>query len=75
MTIFSLCLLTSACFGQEEYRNKDWHFSFPIPEGWDIITDEFLLEDHASDMEIRFDDVEILALLLKESPQGKIEII
>jgi hypothetical protein len=76
VAIVSLCLLSTACYGQqEEYRSKKWHFSFSVPEGWDAVTDELSIEDHSKDMEIRFDNLEILALLQKESPQGKNSII
>ena len=75
IVIVSLFILSTVCFGQEEYRNKKWHFSLTIPAGWDIITDEYELEDYTKDMEIRFDEVGFIALLLKESQQGRNSIL
>jgi hypothetical protein len=73
--IVSLCLLSTACFGQEEYRNKKWHFSFLVPKGWEIISDELALNDYTKDMKIRFDDADILSLCQQSDKSNKSSIL
>jgi hypothetical protein len=69
MVIISLCLLSTACLGQEEYRNKKLHFSFMAPQGYEIISDELVLGDYTKNMEIRFGDADIL-LFCQQSGKG-----
>ena len=62
IVILSICFLATVCFAQEQYNNSQWHFSFVVPEGWEVITEDALLSEHTEDIEIRFGDAEILAL-------------
>jgi hypothetical protein len=75
VVVVSLCLLSTACFGQEEYRNKKWHFSFMVPDGWEIISDELVLDDYTKNMKIRFDDAAILSLCRQSDKSNKSSIL
>ncbi len=57
-----ICLLATVCSAQEKYSNSKWHFSFTVPEGWEVITEEAVLSNYAKIYEIRFKDMEILAV-------------
>jgi uncharacterized protein YbdZ (MbtH family) len=58
----SICFLATVCSAQEKYSNSKWHFSFTVPEGWEVITDEMVLNNYTKMVEVRFADAEVLAL-------------
>lgn len=62
IVVANICFLATVCFAQEKYSNSKWHFSFTVPEGWEVITKDTLLSNYAEELEIRFKDVEILAM-------------
>lgn len=62
IVIVGVCFLATVCFAQQEYNNSKWHFSSMVPEGWEVITDDMMLSKSTEELEIRFEDVEILAL-------------
>jgi hypothetical protein len=66
-----ICFLATVCFAQEKYHNSKWHFSFTVPEGWEIITDETVLNNYTKMFETRFEYVEVLALCRKAGSDGK----
>ena len=57
-----ICLLATVCSAQEKYSNSKWHFSFAVPEGWEVITEEEVLSNYSKLYETRFEDSEILAV-------------
>jgi hypothetical protein len=57
-----ICLLATVCSAQEKYSNSKWHFSFTVPEGWEVITDAAVLNNYPKIYEIRFKGSEILAV-------------
>lgn len=65
IAIITVCFLSIACFSQEQYDNSDWHFTFTVPEDWEIATDEMLLEENKEKYANRFDGTESLALFRK----------
>jgi len=62
IVIIGVCFLATVCSAQQEYSNSKWHFSLTVPEDWEVITEDMLLSEHTEELEIRFEDVEILAL-------------
>lgn len=37
LIIAGLCLATAICYGQQEYENSKWHFSFTVPDDWEPV--------------------------------------
>jgi hypothetical protein len=72
--IVGLSLVSAACFGQEQYKNSKWHFSFTVPEGWELLTDRFELDRYAEEQKLRFDD-EILAICHQGAGQDETNIM
>jgi hypothetical protein len=66
-----ICFLATVCFAQEKYHNSKWHFSFTVPEGWEVITDETVLDNYTKMFETRFEYAEVLALCRKAGSEGK----
>ncbi|MHC4570746.1 MAG: hypothetical protein ACYS0C_01540 [Planctomycetota bacterium] len=62
IVIIGVCFLATVCFAQQEYSNSKWHFSLTLPGSWKVITDDMLLSEYTEELEIRFEDIEILAL-------------
>ncbi len=60
--VASICLLATVCSAQEKYSNSKWHFSFTVPEGWEVITEETVLNNYSKIFETRFEGSEILAV-------------
>lgn len=54
--IISVCLLATVCFGQEEttYNNPNCHFSFDIPEGWEVIDVNDLPDENRESLRYTF---------------------
>lgn len=57
-----ICFLATVCSAQEKYSNSKWHFSFMVPEGWEVITEEVVLNNYSKIFETRFEGLEILAV-------------
>ena len=70
IVLISVFLLPAACFAQQEHRDSKWHFSFTLPEGWEVITDDIELEGYALEAELRSDD-KIVALCREKGAADK----
>jgi hypothetical protein len=57
-----ICLLATVCSAQEKYSNSKWHFSFTVPEGWEVIADDVVLNNYSKLYETRFEGPKILAI-------------
>ena len=53
------CFLATVCFAQERYSSSEWKFTFTVPEGWEVITDEMALRYYAEEVELRFENEKI----------------
>ena len=69
--IVSICFSATVCFAQEEYSNSKWHFSFTLPEWWEVITEDVLLNEYEEVFENRFENAEILALCQEVGYEGE----
>jgi hypothetical protein len=57
-----ICLFATVCSAQEKYHNSKWHFSFTVPEGWKVATDDAAISNYVKLHESRFENAEVLAV-------------
>lgn len=67
----SICLLATICSAEEKYSNSKWHFSFTVPEGWEVITEEAVLSNYSKLHKIRFEGSEILAVFRETGSEAE----
>jgi hypothetical protein len=58
----SICLFAAVCSAQEKYHDSNWHFSFTLPEGWKVSTDDAAISNYVKQYETRFENAEVLAV-------------
>ncbi|MCX5634790.1 MAG: hypothetical protein NTW55_02960 [Planctomycetota bacterium] len=74
LTIISLCLSATVCTAEQKYHNSRWHFSFTVPDGWEITDEESKLREYTQDIKLRFEDAEIVAVCRKADSEELIVI-
>lgn len=66
-----ICLLATVCTAQEKYNNSKWRFSFAVPEGWEVITDDVVLNNYSKLYETRYEGSKILAVCRKYDSEAE----
>lgn len=66
-----ICLLATVCSAQEKYSNAKWRFSFTVPQGWEVITDDVVLNNYSKLYETRFESSKILAVCRKYGSEAE----
>lgn len=74
LTIISFCLFATVCTAEQKYHNSRWHFSFTVPDGWEITDEESKLREYTQDIKLRFEEAEIVAVCQKTDTEDKIII-
>jgi len=74
LTIVSFCLFATVCTAEQKYHNSRWHFSFTVPDGWEITDEESKLKEYTQDIKLRFEEAEIAAVCQKTDTEDKIII-
>ena len=65
LIVVCIPVLSSLCFAEEQFRSEDWHFTFMVPEGWELITEIPLIVDFVEtidEVDLSGGGEEILAL-------------
>ena len=74
LTIISLCLFATVCTAEQKYHNSGWHFSFTVPDGWEITDEESKLREYTQGIKLRFEVAEIAAVCRKTDAEDQIII-